>query len=174
MTDDLLVLAKHDAGELTSNTEKLNLCDLTGESIEFLRPLAVQRQVTLFNAGQSKVIVHADRRLLRQLIDNLLTNAILHNCEGGQATVSACSNQTQATLKIDDNGPGISEKDLPRLFDRFYRVSDARSRESGGSGLGLAICQSIAQIHQGKLSVESELGKGTTFEFTLPIEQAKK
>ena len=78
------------------------------------------------------------------------------------------------TLKIADNGPGISEKDLPRLFERFYRASDARSRESGGSGLGLAICQSIAQIHQGKLSVESELGKGTTFEFTLPIEQAKK
>ena len=174
LTDDLLVLAKSDAGELTRATEELNLCDLAAESIEFLQPLADQRQVTLASTCESNVLVHGDRRLLRQLVDNLLTNAIVHNREGGQATVAINSNQPQVTLRISDNGPGIAEKDLPRLFDRFYRVSDARTRESGGSGLGLAICQSIAHVHQGKLTVESKPGKGATFEFTLPVESAKK
>ena len=169
LTEDLLALAKSDAGELIKVNDELDLCELAGESIEFLKPLADQRQVSLVNQCQSSVMVYGDRRLLRQLIDNLLTNAIVHNRIGGRATVAANSNLKEATIKISDNGPGISKENLPQLFDRFYRVSDARSRESGGgSGLGLAICQSIAHVHQGKLSVESDPNSVTTFEFTLP------
>ena len=166
LTDDLLVLAKSDAGQLVKVDEALNLSELAGESIEFLKPLADQNGVSLVDESQSSVEVCGDRRLLRQLIDNLLTNAIVHNRKRGHATISAKSSEGDVTLTVSDNGPGIPEADLPHLFDRFYRAGKARTRESGGSGLGLAICQSIAQIHGGKLLVESG-SNGTTFSFVM-------
>ena len=110
LTDDLLVLAKSDAGELTRANEELNLCELAGESIEFLKPLADHRQVSLVNACPSSVMVYGDRRLLRQLIDNLLTNAIVHNREGGRATVYACSKTDRGIIEGFRQRPGHFER----------------------------------------------------------------
>ncbi len=168
LTDDLLVLAKSDSGQLARADEDVELKRLVDESIEFLRPLADQNNVSLVNESTSSVCTHGDRRLLRQLIDNLLTNAIVHNRQGGQARVSVEKTEDKVVLIVSDNGPGIPEEEIPRLFDRFSKVGEARSRSHGGSGLGLSICQSIARIHGGIVSAKSELGNGTVLEFCMP------
>jgi signal transduction histidine kinase len=105
---------------------------------------------------------------LAQVLGNLITNALRYVPPKGEIVVSAARHQDGVELRVQDNGPGISEKDLPRIFDRFYRGDESRHTESGESGLGLAIAKSIVEAHHGSMSVESVPGKGTTFILVLP------
>jgi len=171
LTEDLLTLAKSDSGNLENSKEKIDLSQLACQSVEFLKPLADQHEVTLVGCAESVATVRGDKRLLRQLIDNLVTNAIVHNRPGGTATITVESGNDGATLQVRDDGPGIPKNEVSKLFDRFYRADKSRSREYGGSGLGLAICQSIAHSHGGKISVRSEPNTETVFELLLPETQ---
>ena len=110
-----------------------------------------------------------DHKRLSQVFLNLLDNAIKYTPEGGSITVNAAGKEKVAQIDISDTGIGISEKDLPRIFERFYRVDKARSRELGGTGLGLSIVKHIVQAHDGQVWVQSILGQGSTFSFTIPI-----
>ena len=114
------------------------------------------------------VALEADPDALARVVTNLLSNAILYNRPGGQVTLSVVAECEAVRLTVADTGPGIPEDDLPRLFDRFFRVDKARTRESGGSGLGLAICKSIVDAHGGTITVASQVGKGTEVVVRLP------
>jgi signal transduction histidine kinase len=111
----------------------------------------------------------ADETRLREVLYNLLENAVKYSRENEQIHLRAAQRGSQLVLSVTDNGLGISKDDLPRIFERFYRADKARSRELGGTGLGLAIVKHIAQLHGGRVEAESELGKGTTIRVVLPI-----
>ena len=113
--------------------------------------------------------VMADREKLAQILLNLLDNAIKFNKSGGQVEIRARVTAGQMTLAVQDTGMGIPEADLPRIFERFYRVDKARSREMGGTGLGLSIVKHLVEAHHGTVTVHSIPGQGSTFQFTLPL-----
>jgi two-component system phosphate regulon sensor histidine kinase PhoR len=120
------------------------------------------------------LFIFGDRKGLEQVLINLLDNAIKYGREGGNIKVSVNENPNEGEIQvsIEDDGIGIPKEDLPRIFERFYRVDKGRSKELGGTGLGLSIVKHIVQAHGGKVWAESQIGKGSTFHFTLP-KQAK-
>ena len=118
------------------------------------------------NPGAARLQADAER--LAQLLMNLLSNAILYNRPDGQATVKTVTEGNEVVLTVNDTGIGIPEEEVSRVFDRFFRVNKARSRQSGGSGLGLAICKSIVEAHGGTIDVASQAGKGTEVTVRLP------
>ncbi|MDD5597644.1 MAG: ATP-binding protein, partial [Victivallaceae bacterium] len=115
--------------------------------------------------------IEGDCQLLEQALINLTDNAIKYSEPGSRVEISAALEDEFVIIKVKDNGPGIAREHLPRLFERFYRVDKARSRKLGGTGLGLAIVKHIAQLHGGSISVESELGQGSTFTLRIPVKQ---
>ena len=114
------------------------------------------------------VEVYGDPVRLRQMIWNVIVNGVKYTQPDGIVKISAQSREDNALIMIQDNGIGISEKDLPLIFNRFYRVDKARSRQEGGTGLGLSICKFIVDAHKGAIDIESKLGEGTKFKITLP------
>jgi len=114
--------------------------------------------------------VHADGQRIAQVLTNLLGNALRYTPEGGRVDLRLRTEQRAILIGVSDTGPGIAADDLPHVFDRFYRADKSRSREGGGSGLGLAIARSIVETHGGRIWAESEIGRGTTIAFTLPVE----
>ena len=167
LVEDLLTLARADAGKLALRWEHVELGPIVVECAELLGPMAESRDVRLVvNAAGASL--KGDAARLSRVVTNLLSNAIVYNRPGGQATLSVAAEGDTVVLTVADTGVGISEAELPRVFDRFFRVDKARSRESGGSGLGLAICKSIVDAHGGTISVASHSGKGTKVVVRLP------
>ena len=115
--------------------------------------------------------MYADCAKLTQVVYNILDNAIKYTPEGGLIKVRLIRSGRDAILSVSDNGPGIPKEDQPHIFDRFYRVDKARSRDTGGTGLGLSIVNQLVLMHGGSVSVQSEEGKGSTFTVELPIHQ---
>jgi two-component system, OmpR family, phosphate regulon sensor histidine kinase PhoR len=113
--------------------------------------------------------IAGDRRRLAEVLQNLLDNAIQYTLPGGQIIVSAESAEKEIILTVSDTGIGIPKADQPRIFERFYRVDVARSREAGGTGLGLAIAKHLVEVHGGRLWVDSEIGQGSQFHFSVPL-----
>jgi two-component system, OmpR family, manganese sensing sensor histidine kinase len=166
---NLLFLARH-SGRLASESRQpieLNqmLKEIVGDPTIQSTAQSLQLNLELPN---SAVIVQANRELLHQAIVNLIVNACKYTPAGGQVRVRLLTQFRQAIVQVEDTGIGISEADLPHIFERFYRVNQARSRETGGSGLGLAIAQQIIEAHGGRLTVQSQLGKGSIFQIMLP------
>src|SRR5262249_27110179 len=154
--------ARADAGRLQLNAGPVDLRDIVEDCIEMLTPLAAQKRVTITHDLASAEI-QADASRLAQVVINIVTNAIRYKNDGGAIAVSLDTEKDFVTLRVRDTGIGISLDDQKELFQRFYRVDEARSREEGGSGLGLAICKTIIEAHGGTISFNSEPGKGTTF-----------
>jgi two-component system, OmpR family, sensor kinase len=167
LVDDLLTLARADAGRLELRPSPVDLLQTAQDAVVMLAPLAERQGVKLSTDGRA-VQALVDPTRLAQVVTNLVSNAILYNRREGQVTLTVAEDDGAAVLKVADTGIGIAAHDLPHLFDRFYRVDRARSRDSGGSGLGLAISQSIVAAHAGTLTATSELGVGTTFVVRLP------
>ncbi|MDE7492921.1 cell wall metabolism sensor histidine kinase WalK, partial [Streptococcus agalactiae] len=115
--------------------------------------------------------VEIDTDKMTQVIDNILNNAVKYSPDGGKITVNLRTTKTQMILSISDQGLGIPKKDLPLIFDRFYRVDKARSRQQGGTGLGLSIAKEIVKQHKGFIWAKSEYGKGSTFTIVLPYDK---
>jgi heavy metal sensor kinase len=162
---DLLFLAREDQ-ERPARREPVALDRLLLDVYSLQRPLAEQVALTLDDFEQ--VMVEGDPDQLRQLVLNLIDNALRYTPAGGRVTLSLARQGAWATIRVSDTGPGIPPEHLPHLFDRFYRVDDARARHTGGAGLGLAISQQIARAHGGRIEVASEEGRGTTFTVVLP------
>ncbi|HYD84802.1 MAG TPA: ATP-binding protein [Opitutus sp.] len=132
-------------------------------------PRALAREMTLLNTLPPGLIAQADQDRLRQVLSNLIDNAIKYGRSSGTVTISGrVLNETWAEVCVRDDGPGIPADARARVFERFYRADKARSREQGGTGLGLAIVKHVVQAHGGDVRVESELGQGAAFYFTLP------
>jgi heavy metal sensor kinase len=168
VVEGLLTLARADARELNLRRERLDLRKLVEETAALVAPLALERRVTVTVAADP-VELEGDRDRLREVVTNLLTNAIRYNGAGGKVDVSLQERGDRAVLAVADTGIGIPEKDRPHVFERFYRVDKARSREQGGTGLGLAIAKWAVEAHGGTIAFESREGAGTTFTVSLPL-----
>jgi two-component system phosphate regulon sensor histidine kinase PhoR len=171
IVEDLLMLSKIESKEFQMKVEPISLEDLIDDVIDFVKEPAEKRKISVSrNEIPSSLALKADRSYLEQVLTNLLDNAIKYTPEGGRVTISAVEkDQREIQFLIEDNGIGIPSEDIPRIFERFYRVDKGRSQELGGTGLGLSIVKHLVQAHGGRVWVESELGKGSTFYFTLPI-----
>ncbi|MGQ9475387.1 MAG: ATP-binding protein [Actinomycetota bacterium] len=168
LVEDLLALSRLEAGETVLRVEDFSLRDLVEERMEAKGKLAVKHGVKMELEPGDDVTVRADRTLLVTLLDNLLDNAIKYNRPGGRVSVGYRREGDTLVLEVRDTGVGIPREELPRIFERFYRVDRARSRETGGTGLGLSIVRHIAELHGGSVSVDSEPGVGSVFYVHLP------
>jgi two-component system phosphate regulon sensor histidine kinase PhoR len=172
LIDDILELTAIEGGNVTLRAQPVELYTLIEEVCASLAAKAAAQKVTLKNNVPPEVIVHADERRLEQMLTNLIDNGIKFSRVHGTVTVNHESG-TRDKILVQDNGDGIPAQHLERLFERFYRVDRARSRDMGGTGLGLAIVKHLALLHGGEVSVTSELGKGTTFTIHLPSDPRK-
>jgi two-component system OmpR family sensor kinase len=174
LVTDLLLLTRLDRQPMPMQRDICCLDDIVNDLIEEFAALAIASDVTLTSSVRVStsldVIGNADQ--LYRLFSNLIINAVQYTSKGGKITVCLDRSDHYAVIQVQDTGIGIPQHDLTRIFDRFYRVNSDRSRSTGGSGLGLAIVQAIVQAHQGKLNVQSELGKGSTFTVQLPLDVA--
>ena len=162
--DDLSDLAAADAGTLQVHCEPVPVRDVLTQVVDIHRGTAHAAGVGLVMAVRDDPVLAADAVRLRQLIGNLVSNAIRHTPPGGTVTVAA----HDRAITVRDTGVGIAPEHLPKIFDRFWRTDESRSRATGGSGLGLAIARQLAEAHGGTIEVESELGRGTLFTVILP------
>ena len=170
IVDSLLAISRLDAGEAQMERVRLDLAELAASTTEQMRLLAEDRKLTLNCEAVGTVEIEGDRARLKQVIVNLVDNAIKYTPEGGNVTVKVGAIDGRATLEVADNGGGIPAEALPHLFERFYRVDKARSRQMGGTGLGLAIVGSIVTAHGGQVTVESTEGKGSRFRVELALD----
>lgn len=168
--NDLEAIAKLESGELEMEYEKFNLYTLVEDIFELQEIRAKSRNITLRfgNSTDKNTMVYADKKRVFQIITNLVVNAIHYGKNRGNATVSFYDMDKVVLVQVRDNGIGIPQSELPRIFERFYRVDKSRSRDQGGgTGLGLAIVKHIIEAHKQTITVNSEHGKGTSFTFTL-------
>ncbi len=168
MVEDLLLLARIDAQRVPIASEDVALDELTLETYESLLVLAEQKQIAVNLREIEPVTISGDAGLLKRVISNLMINAITYTPEGGKIELTVEKTAQSAIFTVADTGIGIPADALPHIFDRFYRVDQSRSHETGGTGLGLAIVTQIVAAHHGKIEVESMVGKGTTFRLELP------
>ena len=171
IVEDLLMLSKIETKEFQLKMEMISLPNLIDDIIDFLKEPAEKKKISLSRHEiHSSLAIRADRSYLEQVLINLLDNAIKYTPEGGRVIVSAVEKDSKdIQFSIEDNGIGIPNEDLSRIFERFYRVDKGRSKELGGTGLGLSIVKHLVQAHGGRVWVDSQLGKGSTFYFTLPM-----
>jgi two-component system OmpR family sensor kinase len=171
LVDDLQLLARMDE-QRPMDRGPVDLAAVTAEAVEAARVADPERSMALVVDGGPPVVT-GDARRLRQVLDNLLSNAVRYSPGGTDVTVTVSTEsraRTVARVSVTDLGHGLSEEDSSRVFDRLYRTDEARSRVHGGSGLGLAIVRSIVEAHGGSVFVDSEIGRGSTFGFTIPAE----
>jgi len=167
---DLDMISKLESGDLNLKSETLDIVDLIKISFDLLEIKAQKHNVTLtFDKNYDiPILVKGDKERLEQVLINLVINSIKYGKQNGTTVVSIKNySANQIVINIKDDGEGIKQEHLPRLFERFYRIDRSRSREQGGSGLGLAIVKHIIESHKQQVFVESQLGKGSTFSFTL-------
>lgn len=168
LVDDLRDVNRARAGQLELDKKSVVLEDIIDREVEAAKNAAGRQGVKIEENLGEPTMLQADPERVSQVIRNLLDNALTHTPSGGTIEVSISNSSGEAITRVSDNGTGIPEEELPHVFDRFYRVDKSRSRGTGGTGLGLTIAKEIVESHGGSISVESEEGKGTTFEFTLP------
>jgi two-component system phosphate regulon sensor histidine kinase PhoR len=173
LVSDLLLLSRVETQEETMILERLDFSKPISESLSTLQPAAGAKQIEVdFTTGEAAIYVLGDREMLRQAAGNLIDNAIKYSKEGSRVEVRLERSGANARLIVSDQGVGIPIDDQARIFERFYRVDKARSREVGGTGLGLAIVKHIALAHKGSVKVASRLGQGSTFTLEIPLTEA--
>ncbi len=170
IVQDLEEISRFESGVMNLNETVFNINELCHEVVDFLEVKAEKNSMKILirEPETSRILVVADKTRIRQVLINLVDNAINYGRpEGGRITLSFYDFHDNILVEVGDNGIGISEENLPRIFERFYRVDKSRSREKGGTGLGLAIVKHIIEAHRQSITVRSKPGKGTTFSFTL-------
>jgi len=164
-----MTISRLDCGGEQIEHAPVDLVEVVAVTLDHMSLLAEEKQISLrFKAGAA-IYVTGDSMRLKQIVVNLVDNAIRYTPDGGDVSVFVTAEQTNAILKVTDTGIGIPAASLPLVFNRFYRADQARSRESGGTGLGLSIVKAICDVHGGEAFVESIDGRGTTFRIELPL-----
>ena len=173
LTDDLLKLSSMDADRLELEIRRVSVSELIESCLETTQHRAAEKEVgvELAQSAQPGELpdIAGDRRRLAEILQNLLDNATQYTLPGGRITVNAETRDADVIFTVSDTGIGIPKSDQSRIFERFYRVDAARSREAGGTGLGLAIAKHLVEVHGGRIWVESEIGQGSQFHFSVPI-----
>jgi two-component system phosphate regulon sensor histidine kinase PhoR len=173
LTEDLLTLARVESGEQRFDIQSVAPSELLQEAVQSFREIARAQNVELKIEDASNALVGADSEAIHQVFSNLVDNALKYAASGSRIVVGARPIPQAVEFYVQDFGPGIPSEHLARLFERFYRIDKARSRESGGTGLGLAIAKHIVLAHGGAIRAQSELNHGSTFVFTLPLSQSQ-
>ncbi|WP_339173761.1 ATP-binding protein [Anoxybacillus sp. FSL W8-1294] len=169
LVNDLLDLARMEAGHLTLHKERVPLRSYTERIIHKFQALAKEKGVRLLVDINEEFVVLLDPDRIEQVLTNLIDNALRHTDDGGEVRVIVDGDEEAVRISVRDSGSGIAEEDLPFVFERFYKADKARTRSRSGTGLGLAIAKNIVEAHKGTIAVHSKLGEGTTFTFTLPL-----
>lgn len=170
LIDELLNLSRLENHKSVPNLQPLKMEELINRVVAVLQPRATEKQLTIkVEVPENFPLVQADPDMIYQVLINLIDNAVSYTQSGGEIKISASAGRDEVKVDVQDNGIGIPAESLPRVFERFYRVDKARSREQGGTGLGLSIVKHIIDAHHGSVQVESEVGVGSTFSFVLPL-----
>ena len=176
IVEDLEVISRFETGELKLDILNFDIVALATDVIELLEVKAKKKNIrmNIVRENEKPLFVRADKERTRQVLINLLDNSIKYGTEGGKTKVGFFDMDENILIEVTDNGLGVDTKDIPRLFERFFRVDKSRSREQGGSGLGLAIVKHIIEAHHQTINVRSTIGVGTTFAFTLQKAEASQ
>ena len=161
LVNDILHLSRLDEGELTLDPAPIELSEIVDEVAERFAPLAATRSIRI-STDTASAAIRGNRRILDEMLSNLIDNAIKYGREGGRVDVKLTRNDERVTLSVSDDGIGIPGDQLNRVFERFYRVDKSHSREIGGTGLGLSIVKHGAYYHRARIELDSTLGVGTT------------
>ena len=167
--EDLLTLVRMDKSVATLNIISVNMNDLLEMTLKRVKPLAQKKNIELLFESFRPVVAQIDEVKMTQVISNLVENSIKYNVEDGWVHVSLNADYQYFYIRVEDSGIGIPEESINKIFERFYRVDKARSRETGGTGLGLAIVRNIILMHHGTIKVHSEENIGTTFTMRIPL-----
>jgi heavy metal sensor kinase len=174
IVDALIAISRLEAGEAQQAWERFDLASLAAGTAEQMSLLAEDKGVAVSCNAQGSVCVEGDRARIKQVVVNLLDNAIKYTPQDGSISLNVEARQDKAVIEVADTGIGIPAEALPHIFERFFRVDNARSREAGGAGLGLAIVESICTAHGGRVEVASVEGRGSRFKVELPLAQASR
>ncbi len=170
LVNQLLILAESEAEQFIERSEEVSLDRLVAMSGDMFSAAAETKGVTLRIEELAPATIHGNRNHLRQVVNNLLDNALKFTAEGGDIAVSLRhSNDGSAVLTVADTGPGIAAEDVPHVFDRFFRGDRSRHRDGRGTGLGLSICRAVVAAHGGTIAIESDVRTGTVVRVILPL-----
>jgi len=169
LINDLLDVAKIEAGKYVRAHVPTDIGQIIEEMVAFMEPRAKAQGLILSHACQDLKPIQADPKGIEEVLSNLLSNAINYSPDGGQVTITAKGTSGYVEIKIRDTGIGIPQEELPKIFDKFYRVKHPKTRTVMGTGLGLSIVKGVVEAHRGSIEVESVLGQGTTFRILLPV-----
>ncbi len=168
LTDDLLRLSQIEAGQLQLESRPVRVSEIIDPCLETARLGAAPKSIALEGDYDRNLMVNGDLNALQEILQNLLDNAVRYTLPSGKITVNAAAEDGKIVICVSDTGIGIPKADQERIFERFYRVDAARSRESGGTGLGLSVAKHLAEAQGGHIEVQSEIGRGSTFSVILP------
>lgn len=170
LVTDLMTISRLESGQNEQHFQPLNLVDVVRQSVSTAKTVCLEKQLTLTSEIPERTLqIDGDQQSISQLLDNLIDNAVKYTAPGGEIRVNLDRDDMSAILVVSDSGVGISPQHQQRIFERFYRIDKARSRELGGTGLGLSIVKNIAEQHGGTVLVESQPGVGTSFTIRLPL-----
>lgn len=168
LIEDLLILSRLEHDKSHINEIEVNTSEILAEVVPMIEQQAEQKNIQFSVTAEENLIFQADSQRLKQVLINLLTNAISYTPQNGLVKLRVFESENNICFEVSDTGIGIEQQDIPRIFERFYRVDKARSRDTGGTGLGLAITKHIVEAHRGTIKVDSEINKGTTFTVQFP------
>jgi heavy metal sensor kinase len=171
LVESLLTISRADAGQIQLQHTAVNILDLAKESATLLEVLAEEKQQTIAVQGDPSITISADRLILRQVLINLIDNAVKYSPTGGRIEVRVRAATDEAQIEIEDSGPGISVEHAEKVFQRFYRIDKARTQAEGGAGLGLSIVEWAVSVHGGRVELDSTSGTGCTFRLHFPLKQ---
>ena len=169
LIEDLQELALAESGQMPLHIQACDLAEVARKAVAAVQPQAEAKGINVGIEEEGSLIAEADPERIGQVLRNLLNNGVSYTLPGGHIRVSVREMGDEAEVRVEDSGAGISQEDLPHVFERFYRVDKSRSRATGGVGLGLTIARRLVEAHGGKISVQSQAGKGSAFTFTLPV-----
>ena len=169
LINDLLDIAKLEAGKYVQHQVPTNIGNIIEEIVALMEPRAQEQSIALTHFEDNLKPVQADPTRIQEIFNNLISNAINYSPEGGRVTVSAKGLGEYVEIRVEDTGIGIAREELPKIFDKFYRVKNPKTRQVAGTGLGLAIVKGVVDAHQGSIQVESVPDVGTTFKVLLPV-----
>ena len=174
LINDLLMMTRIEAYmEHSLSMQRRSISDITRRAVRFIRPIAERKDITIYYQEKEPVYAECDETRIHQAILNLVENAVKYTGAGGEVFVHVFYRNASAVVAVRDTGEGIGAEHLDHIFDRFYRVDKARSRETGGNGLGLHIVQRIALLHSGNIEVSSKIGTGSIFRLVLPVRHGR-